>query len=302
MNNTYGIVKPSLIDVANDVEIWYHYRPSRNSEDPTFKNFIKYDNPENILNSALCNVSGQNNKLPGMYNLKLPATTFSKKGIYTLYIKPKEIICTIKDIGVLTAFPDIRGIVLDLNEIVNKTMFTSDSLIGYRIEYYDYNNGSLNRQDYHRLITSNNYCEPVSQNVTTVNTTSKGYRFNETGSMVFITVTPSTSPSYKSNIKPYIGAPNQRIIISNTKFDPIMLEIEMVEHDIETLSIMVEGEQVRNLENGRITTYNFNGEIYKQYEYSTIKNNYNQSNIIEAKLQKTDNIDFSVDLDEIRKI
>ena len=60
--------------------------------------------------------------------------------------------------------------------------------------------------------------------------------------------------------------------------------------------------QIRNLENGRISTYNFNGEIYKQYEFATIKNNYNQTNIIEAKINKNNNIDFSVDLNEIKKI
>ena len=48
--------------------------------------------------------------------------------------------------------------------------------------------------------------------------------------------------------------------------------------------------------------YNFNGEIYKQYEFSTIKNNYNQSSVIEAKINKNNNIDFSVDLNEIKNI
>ena len=31
MNNTYGVVKPALIDVTQDVEIWYKYRPTSNS-------------------------------------------------------------------------------------------------------------------------------------------------------------------------------------------------------------------------------------------------------------------------------
>ena len=33
MTGTYGTVKPSLINPQMDVEIWYHYRPTRNSED-----------------------------------------------------------------------------------------------------------------------------------------------------------------------------------------------------------------------------------------------------------------------------
>ena len=50
-----------------------------------------------------------------------------------------------------------------------------------------------------------------------------------------------------------------------------MLEIEMVDYDIETLSYMIGGSQVRNLENGTFTIYNDNNEIYKQYEAYTIK-------------------------------
>lgn len=41
MTGTYGTVKPSLINPQMDVEIWYHYRPTRNSEDESFKNFKK---------------------------------------------------------------------------------------------------------------------------------------------------------------------------------------------------------------------------------------------------------------------
>ena len=298
MNNTYGIIKPSLIDVTKDVEIWYSYKPTRNSVDVNFLNFKQYLNPEDILKNSVCETELTDKKLPGMYNLSLPVETFGKKGIYTLYIKPKEIKCKIADIGALASFPDIKGIVLDTTSNNDINNFVSDGLIGYRVEYFE--NG--NREDYYRIITSNQFCEPVSQNLTTANVATKGYRFNENGSLMFLTVTPSTSPSFKSNIIPYIGVVNQDIILTNTKFDPVMIEIEMVEHDIETLSIMAEGEQIRNLENGRISTYNFNGEIYKQYEFATIKNNYTQTSIIEAKINKNNNIDFSVDLNEIKKI
>lgn len=43
-----------------------------------------------------------------------------------------------------------------------------------------------------------------------------------------------------------------------------MINIDMVEHDAETISYTLEGEQIRNLETGRLTTYNFDGEIYKR--------------------------------------
>ena len=63
---------------------------------------------------------------------------------------------------------------------------------------------------------------------------------------------------------------------------------------------MLEGEQIRNYENGRVTTYNFDGEIYKQFEYSTLKDNYTNTNIAEVKLDKSDNVDNSLNIDSSR--
>lgn len=301
MNSTYGIVKPSLIDPSQDVEVFYHYRPSRSSEDSSFKQFKKISDVSSIFsNSEFENTDESDMRLPGMYNLNLPVSIFGKKGIYTIYIKPKEIRCTIKDVGSLAAYPDVKGIIIDMNDVENQTLFDADKLVGYRVEYFEYEGSGLRRQQYYRLITSNNMCEPVSQNLTSANTNANGYRFNGSGSLCFMTLTPSTSPSFKSNSKPYIGTPNQKIVITNTKFDPVMIELEMVDHDIETLSIMAEGEMVRNLENGRVSTYNFEGEIYKQMEFFTVKDNYTKNNVAEVKTDKSDNIDNSLDINDLK--
>lgn len=301
MNSTYGIVKPSLIDPSQDVEVFYHYRPSRSSEDSSFKQFKKMSDVSSIFsNSEFENTDETDMRLPGMYNLNLPVSIFGKKGIYTIYIKPKEIRCTIKDVGSLAAYPDVKGIIIDMNDVENQTLFAADKLVGYRVEYFEYEGSGLRRQQYYRLITSNNMCEPVSQNLTSANTNANGYRFNGSGSLCFVTLTPSTSPSFKSNSKPYIGTPNQKIVITNTKFDPVMIELEMVDHDIETLSIMAEGEMVRNLENGRVSTYNFEGEIYKQMEFFTVKDNYTKNNVAEVKTDKSDNIDNSLDINDLK--
>ena len=301
MNSTYGIVKPSLIDPSQDVEVFYHYRPSRSSEDSSFKQFKKMSDVSSIFsNSEFENTDETDMRLPGMYNLNLPVSIFGKKGIYTIYIKPKEIRCTIKDVGSLAAYPDVKGIIIDMNDVENQALFDADKLVGYRVEYFEYEGSGLRRQQYYRLITSNNMCEPVSQNLTSANTNANGYRFNGSGSLCFVTLTPSTSPSFKSNSKPYIGTPNQKIVITNTKFDPVMIELEMVDHDIETLSIMAEGEMVRNLENGRVSTYNFEGEIYKQMEFFTVKDNYTKNNVAEVKTDKSDNIDNSLDINDLK--
>lgn len=305
MNSTYGTVKPSLVDVANDVEIWYSYRPSRSNEDPDLRKFTKINDVTSVFEIATVNDSDievSDKTLPGMYTLNLPISIFGRKGIYTVYIKPKEIFCTIKDVGSLAAYPDTNGIIIDINDYPSQSnLFSSDNLVGYRIEYFDLASDGLKRQNYYRIITSCNRCEPVSQNLQSSNTSSKGYRFNESATLCFITVTPSTNPKFKSNSKPYIGAPNQRISITNTKFDPVMMEIEVVEHDIETLSIMQEGEMVRNFDNGRVSIYNFDGEIYKQFEYATIKDNYTTKSIAELKSDKTGNIDYSLDLEELKE-
>ena len=80
-NGTYGTIKPSLINPQMDVEIWYHYRPTRNSEDESFKNFKKIDNVSEMFSNSTCDTTLKDTTLPGMYNLKLPLTYFNKKGI-----------------------------------------------------------------------------------------------------------------------------------------------------------------------------------------------------------------------------
>ena len=301
MNATYGTVKPSVINVTNDVEIFYHYRPSRSTDDPSFTSFKRLEDVSSILVPSETDISSStfaDSTLPGMYRLNLPIESFGRKGIYTIYIKPKEYKMTIKDVGVLAAYPNIRGIVISDNDTGGMPTIQNDSLVGYRVEYID----SGVRQDYYRIITSNNRAEAVTAQITSPYQNSDAYRYTEGGGLHFITLTPSTAPDFKANSTPYIGVPSQTICVSNTKFDPVMLEVEMVDHDIETLSIMQEGEQVRNLGTGRVTHYNFDGEIYKQFEFSTIKDNYTRRNIAEIKVDKKGNIDTELDLDTLKNV
>ena len=209
--------------------------------------------------------------LPGMHNLKLPVDKFGTPGIYTIYIKPKEIQATISDIGVLTAYPNIRGIILNSNDIntTNTKIFNNGALIGYRIDYYDSTGSQI---DMYRIITSNNRCEPVSQNFNDVSGKGVKYRLNNSSNLIFCTVTPSTAMSFNPNDLPSLGSTNDGgfIKLVNTKFNPIALEIEMVEHDVQDVVTMLEGDQIRNLDNALITTFNKDGEIYHQAEYGNI--------------------------------
>lgn len=305
MNSTYGNVKSAFIDPQKDVEIFYHYRPTLNSEDINYRKFKKIEDVNSVfitveIEDTAKNANGEpfpNAILPGIYNLSLPVNIFGRKGFYTVFIRPKEIYCTITDVGALGAYPDVRGIILDMNNIdSDRAMFGNDNLVGYRIEYLDTN---LQRQDYYRLITSNNFAEPITQNLTSSNTNSNAYRFNESGTLVFLTLSPSTSPSFKASSKPYIGTPNQTIIISNTKFDPVCLRIEICENDFDTIATSIDGNQIRSLDNGLLTTYNDDMEIFKQFEFYTLKDNYNKNAKFEVKKKRTDNIDNSVDASEV---
>lgn len=290
-NSTYGIVKPSIITV-DDVDIFYNYRPYRNSEEEEYATWKRLDANQVFSSSTLDEAIFSDTRLPGMYNLKLPASVFGNKGYYTVYITPKEIRCTIKDVGTLLAYPDIRGLIIDTDAVTGgMSLFSDDNLTGYRVEYFESDNDGKKRQQYHRIVTSSNLCEVVS---------SHQYRFNNSSSLSFVTVTPSTAPSFKANAKPFIGIPNQEIALVNTKFDPVALEIHMVEHDIETVSIMLEGEQVRNLDNGRLTTYNFEGEPYKQVEFSTMKDSYTGISVAELKQDTTDRFDNSLPLETLK--
>ena len=268
MNGVYGTKRPAKI-TSKDVDIFYFYRPSRNSDDDiNFSDGRWKKIDSSILSETQITQTevGVDDILSGMYNLRLPLDTFNKVGIYDIYIKPKEVYTTIVDVSTLYAYPNIRGIILDISN--TDIPYENGELVGYRVEYFD--NGK--RTDEFRIITSNNKCEPVAQNL--VNGYSKGitYRFNDSSSLVFCTLTPSIGMSFKSTSMPYIGTTLQKIALINTKFNPISLEIEMTDKSIEGLATMLEGRQIRNLNKGLITTFDKDGNIYHQAEYGNIAN------------------------------
>lgn len=283
INGTYGTKKPAMI-TSNDVTIYYHYRPNRNSDSPNFNGYKTLEST--ILSSAKIGENG--NILPGMYNLKLPLDKFKDPGIYTIYITPIEIQTEILDVSTLAAYPNVRGIVIKTSgtNVKDSTIFNNGGLVGYRVEYLDENN---NRQEEYRLITSSNRCEPVAQNLN--DSTQKGvrYRFNDSSNIIFCTLTPSVAMSFKANATPFIGSVGQTIKLINTKFNPVCIELELTEHDIETVATMLEGDQVRDLDSGIITTFDSNGEIYHQstYGHATDKNG---NGNIDFKFNKKDDV------------
>lgn len=294
----YGTTIPSRI-TSNDVDIFYAYHETRNSDSVENAVFTKL--PSSILSDVLYDgeTGMTDNILEGMYNLKLPLQYFNRKGYYSVYIKPKEYPVVISDVSTLSSYPNIRGIVLDstviTDDYIKNKLITNNSLVGYRIIYLN-DNGQ--REDYFRLITSNNRCEPVIQTSNDSSNKSYTYRYNESSTLTFLTLTPSSAPSFKANATPFIGKPTQRILLVNTLFEPVMLDIEMTDHDVSTLTNMLEGSQLRDLDNGLITTFDSNNQIYSQAEVYTIKDSATGKPMYEVKKNKNNAIDFSQTLED----
>ncbi len=302
---TYGIVRPADI-TPNDVDIFIHFTPNRNLEGGSI---TKVANPSDYLipiddpSKAESNITSFS-LFGGMYTLKLPVTDFGSKGFYTIMIKPVEIRTRIVDCGVLSAYPDIKGLVFDLAEIDGRfvSRFDNGGLSGYRVEYLDTNNVTdAKLHNLFRIITSNNKAEPVNQNLTNTSQKAIRYRFNDNSTLVFCTLTPSSASNVRPNVLPNIGSPNQEVIITNTFFNPVMLEIEMVEHDIETLAYGIFGNQTKSLEDGIYTIYNFSDEIYKQYNLYEIKDKFTGKPLFEVR-EERDNINFDKEFDSITNI
>jgi hypothetical protein len=237
--------------------------------------------------------------LGGLYNLTLPATEFNALGYYTLYLRPAQIRTKITDCGILSALPNVKGIVIDLNNVPDefRNKFVSpQELIGYRVEYLE--NGRK-IPNFFRIVTSSFFCEPIVTNEVNVNQKSIRYRYvdNDTN-LVFLTLTPSSSPSNKPNAVPFIGQPNQSIILTNSYFNPTTLEIEIVEHDLSTLAIGIFGNQSKSVEDGIYTMYDNNLNIYKQYNLFEVRNQFNEL-LYEIKQDREDDIDISKNFDNI---
>lgn len=290
----YGIVRPATV-TTDDMEIYFTYAPTRDSK-PTIP--LTPLIPSQVI-SRFSHPVPNTNGVPlfdGLYNLQLPVTNFSAKGIYNVIIKPREIRTSITDCGVLAAFPDIKGIVLDINSL---GIQDASSLVGYRVEYF--NDVGQRIPNFFRVITSANRAEVVNANLSNTIQKAVRYRFNDTSNLVFCTLTPSTAPNVKPNQFPDIGVPGQSISVTNTFFNPILLEIDMVEYDIETLAYGLYGNQIKSIADGKYTIYDFQNRIYKQYNLYEIQDQFTGEPLHEVR-QLVNNIDLTKDFNTITNI
>jgi hypothetical protein len=290
---SYGTIRPADVS-PEDVEIIMNYTPSR---DQTSNFVLTKLNAASILKPYYNNnTTGVNNNielLGGLYNLTLPADQFNKVGIYTLYIRPAQIRTTITDCGVLSALPNVKGLVIDLNNVPSqyRNKFTNQGLVGFRIEYLNADGTKI--PNFFRIITSSFFCEPVFQNLTNTSQKAIRYRYVDgTTNLIFCTVSPASSPTNKPNATPYIGQPAQSIIITNTFFNPISMDIEIAEHDFSTIALALYGNQTKSMDDGIYTIYDTANNIYKQYNLYEIRDEFNKL-LYEVREDRGNNIDYS---------
>ena len=292
----YGTIRPADVSI-NDVEIFYSYTPNR--ELITDVQLIPLDPAEVLIPAS--NPNNTNEIFGGLYTLKLPTNVFGAKGFFNIIIRPRQIRTTIQDCSVLIDNQDVKGIVFNINQIPLdlQNRFENGNLVGYRVEYLkeETGTGQDKIQNLFRIITSNNRALPVTQNQGNSNA-SVAYTFNDNSTSVFCTVSPSSAPSIKPNAIPFIGNPQQDVIITNTFFDPVMLEIEMVEFDDETLAYALFSNQTKSLEDGIYTIYNFGNQIYRQYNLYEVKDQFTGKPLFEVREQKF-TIDPTKDFDDI---
>ena len=299
-NGVFGTMIPTLIDdnnIQNYVDIYYSYSPTRNNTDVDGAPFVRV--PYNDVNGFLSGIrstsdedTGVDNIVDGLYNLKLPANIFGNKGFYTIYIKPREVPVTILDVSTLKDFPSVRGVVLDLKSLpdeIKNDASKNNGLVGYRMILRD----GDERDNNVRIVTSNNKCQPITNVATTTNVQTYSYQYNENSTFTFLTFTPSSALSFKANSTPYIGKATQNAYLVNTLFEPICVELEMVANDADTLATMISGSQLRDLNNGLITTYDENNNIFMQHEMSTLKKTETGVPQYEIREKRGNNIDFS---------
>jgi hypothetical protein len=284
-SGVFGTVRPAKLNPSRDVEILYYFAPSRGETSNNFNGYKRLDASECLV--PVNEHDSESAIINGLFRLRLPLDKFSEKGVYTIYVRPKECVTKITDVSVLAAYPDVRGVVINTKDSALGGI--GGNLIGYRLEF---NDGTT------RLIKSCNRCEPVIVNTGDGYPKSTRYNLTDNSSdLVFCTVSPSSSPTFRPNAKPYIGEPGIEVKVINTFFTPQIYTVEMTTHDFDTLSYMLEGDQVNDRDNAIITTYNDKNEIYHQSDYYVLKDKLGKP-LYNVK-KKRDNIDITQSYDNI---
>lgn len=295
---TYGNVRSADVSI-NDIDVFYTYAPDRETLTTDVFRLEASDVLTELNTPEGEQVSGTENLLGGLYNLRLPSNEFSQLGVYTIYIRPKVITTTIRDCGVLSALPTVKGIVLDTTNPELTGLDGNNVIQGYKIEYQ--NDDGTKLRNLVRYVVTSNKVVPVTENVGNTSQSTVRYRFDDAGTLLFLQVTPAAASNVKPNVSPFIGVPNQTIFLSNTFFNPIAIEVELTENSIDTVVNLVGGDQIRDVQKGIVSYYDtVDNEkvITRQYDLYEIDDDVTDQKVYEVK-ERRSNIDTSQNFDEI---
>lgn len=264
----YGNKKASNADF-NDVDILYAFSPSREQlGDIQFTPLYG-----SVTEAEFRKMIGAD----GGYKLRLPASIFNRLGFYLVLIKPKSFRTQIVDCSFVVTNNDTEIQISKKGIVIPKLQFqTSGSLIGYQVEYFDDIGGKI--KNFHRIITSSDIVS-VSTNNANSNANSTSYVLNPNGNYLFLTLTPDEASLISNEQRVDLGSAGQSILLSNTFFDPTMIEVEMVNQTLETLSWQLGGNSVRNLQTGEYSIFDDQGRLYKQYTLMTRKSQFNNGEL-----------------------
>jgi len=273
---TYGSVKLADVDF-NDVDVLYSYAANREVlGDTQFQPIYN-----SVTNNEFRKMLGGD----GGYKLRLPANVFNKLGFYLMLIRPKIYQTEIVDCSFVITNNDQELQISKKGIVIPKLQFqNTGALIGYQIEYFDDNGVKI--KNFHRIVTSSDLVS-VNPNNNTTNSSSTTYVLDPNGNQLFLTLTPDEISLITSQLSPDLGKSGQQILISNTFFDPVMIEVEMVDQSIKTLSYALYGQSTRDLETGVYSIFDEAGNIYKQYNLLTRKKQFSNGNI-DVKEERTD--------------
>ena len=265
----YGTKKMADVD-NNDVDVLYAYSQTRESvTDNQLRPLFS-----NISSSDFTKMFGAD----GAYKLKLPASVFNKLGFYVVLIKPKTFQTNIIDCSFIVTESNENVQISRKGIIIPKLQFQgTGSLIGYQIEYFDDN--GIKIKNFHKIITGSDPVSPAQNTTQSVQGSTTSYSLNDNGASLFLTLTPDEVSLISNTARADLGKAGQKILISNTSFDPIMIEVEMVDQTVKTLSYGIFGNSTRDMETGLFSIFDEDNNLYRQYNLLTRKKVFSNGNV-----------------------
>lgn len=264
----YGNRKLADVDF-NDVDILYAYAPNRTElGDLQWKPLFS-----NISNNEFRKILGAD----GGYKLRLPSNVFNQLGFYMIQIKPKTFETTIQDCSFIVQNNDDDLQISRKGVIIPTLQFQRrGALIGYQIEYFDDNDQKI--KNFHRIVTSSELVS-VSPANNSNNQGSTTYNLDPQGTQLFLNLTPDEQSLIADGQQIDLGKAGQKILISNTFFDPKIIEVEMTDQTIKTLSYGIFGNSTKDLDTGVFSIFDESGNLYKQYNLFTRKKRFSDGRI-----------------------